>query len=273
MKNRDNDRATWQLPPGVHRGTWDYVSSDSIATEYDQFHGDHPLLRLDQEIIQQHLKDIPIDPAKPPVLIDLGCGTGRAILPWQARGWRTLGIDLSPSMLVEARAKASGSGDQRPPPGFIQANLAQLDFLQPDFADAAICLYSSIGMVQGSKNRISMMQNVARSLKKGGRFIVHVHSRGNWLLEVQGWRLIAQQVSKKLSEKGAEWGDRNYVYRGLPQMFLHIFSYGELLRELRQSGFKIEKVYALNRSSSGLLKWPKTFQSIRAGGLIAIATT
>ena len=39
-----DDRPTWQLPPGVSRGTWDYVSTPSIATEYDAFHGDHPLM-------------------------------------------------------------------------------------------------------------------------------------------------------------------------------------------------------------------------------------
>ena len=31
------NRPTWQLPPGVSRGTWDYVHRDSIATEYDTF--------------------------------------------------------------------------------------------------------------------------------------------------------------------------------------------------------------------------------------------
>jgi bacteriocin biosynthesis cyclodehydratase domain-containing protein len=38
-------------------------------------------------------------------LLDVGCGTGKSLLPWLARGWSATGCDLSPAMLACARPK------------------------------------------------------------------------------------------------------------------------------------------------------------------------
>lgn len=184
-------RPTWQLPPGVSRGTWDYVSTSSIATEYDTFHGDHPLMRLDQQWIAHRLERYH-HPEDRRVLLDLGCGTGRALLPWSDRGWRTIGIDLSSEMLNQARTKCLGSNN---PPGFVHANLAELSCLSECFADAAVCLYSSIGMIRGSQNRISMLKAVRRALKQNGLFFVHVHNRGSWLRDPGGIRTTLDRKS------------------------------------------------------------------------------
>lgn len=39
-------------------------------------------------------------------LLDVGCGTGKSFLPWEARGWSVVACDASPSMLERAAAKA-----------------------------------------------------------------------------------------------------------------------------------------------------------------------
>jgi hypothetical protein len=54
-RKKDQSRATWQLPMGVSRGTWDYVTEPAIAKEYDRFHAGHPLLELDRKLIAEHL--------------------------------------------------------------------------------------------------------------------------------------------------------------------------------------------------------------------------
>ncbi|MBM3569464.1 MAG: tetratricopeptide repeat protein, partial [Alphaproteobacteria bacterium] len=38
-------------------------------------------------------------------MLDLGCGTGLAALPWKPRARRLVGVDLSPAMLAAARAR------------------------------------------------------------------------------------------------------------------------------------------------------------------------
>ena len=195
-------RPTWQLPPGVSRGTWDYVSTSSIATEYDTFHGDHPLMRLDQQWIAERLERYCKATADQRTLLDLGCGTGRALLPWSDRGWRTIGIDLSSPMLNQARTKCLGSNN---PPGFVHANLAQLNCLSERFADAAICLYSSIGMIRGRQNRQSMLEAIYAALKHNGLFFVHVHNRGSWLRDPGGIRTTLQSYLRSRFDKESDF--------------------------------------------------------------------
>jgi ubiquinone/menaquinone biosynthesis C-methylase UbiE len=261
-------RPTWQLPPGVSRGAWDYVNEHSIAGDYDSFHGQHPLMSLDQELIQKRLSVFECNPGSPRTFIDLGCGTGRAILPWRDRGWRTIGVDLSLDMLGEV-ARKSGGPDEKT--SLIHANLAQLDFFQDSIADAAVCLYSSIGMIRGHEHRLAMFRTTARLLKPGGVFVLHVHNRGNWFTFPNGVRMWFYSWWQSKRDSASELGDRIYPYRGLPSMFLHIYSLRELRRSLLEAGFKIETIRSLNRTSSGYLKNAWFLPNIRAGGFIATA--
>ena len=68
-----------------------------------------------------------------------------------------------------------------------------------------------------------------------------------------------------------ELGDSVYAYRGLPSMFLHIYSERELRSDLIASGLLIERFYRLNRQSSELLtgSW---FPHLRSGGFLAVCT-
>ena len=269
MSRKPDFRPTWQLPPGVSRATWDYVNDRAIADQYDAFHGDHPLLSLDQALIFERLKDIACDPKTPPVLLDLGCGTGRALLPWRQRGWRTLGVDLSREMLAETSRKLTAVDGQT---ALVHANLAQSAWLANQSVDAALCLYSSIGMIRGRQHRQRLLRAVAAALKPGGIFILHVHNRSNWLTTPAGLALFVRSALRASFDREFEMGDRIYPYRGLPAMFLHIFTAGELRYELKRAGFRIESLFRLNATSSDALSLPWFFPSIRAGGYIAFAT-
>src|SRR5262245_42491758 len=111
--------ADWQLPPGVDRGLWQYLHDASVARRYDAGLADHPLHRIDREFCERHFE-------RPGRLIDLGCGTGRLLLPFAARGYRVLGVDLSEEMLrvVGEKAAAAGVVVHR-----LRANLVELDGL------------------------------------------------------------------------------------------------------------------------------------------------
>ena len=56
--DNEKSRPAWQLPPGVSRGTWDYVHEVSIATQYDGFHHGHPLLELDRNLVMSVADEI-----------------------------------------------------------------------------------------------------------------------------------------------------------------------------------------------------------------------
>ena len=103
-------RASWQLPAGVSRGTWDYVTETSIATDYADFHAGHPLLDLDSKLIAEHLgpSAVRLD-GSPRIAVDFGCGTGRNLIPLAEKGWRVVGVDLSLDMLREFQGKAKAT--------------------------------------------------------------------------------------------------------------------------------------------------------------------
>jgi SAM-dependent methyltransferase len=264
------DRPTWQLPPGVTRGTWDYVHSGSIATQYDSFHAGHPLLEYDRRLVLEQASKIKTQSlGRIPVALDLGCGTGRVMLPLGQLGWRVLGLDLSQSMLVAVGAKSTREDRERI--GRVRANLAQLGCLQDRSIDLAYCLYSSIGMVQGTENRQGMLRQVHRSLQDGGVFVVHVHNRGTWWKDPGGIRRGVGDWIRSLRDKSWEYGDRVYAYRGLPSMYLHIFTEGELRRDLQESGFAVDRWIRLDRTSSGELGFGWCLPYFRAGGYLAVA--
>src|SRR6516162_8930399 len=78
--------ADWQLPPGVGRQTWDYIQSREVARGYDARLAGSSLFAADLEFARRHF-------AAPGRLIDLGCGTGRLLLEFAARGYVVTGVD------------------------------------------------------------------------------------------------------------------------------------------------------------------------------------
>lgn len=61
-------------------------------------------------------------------LLELGCGTGRALVPLAAAGYQVTGVDSSPSMLRLAQAKVAAAGVSQ------QVSLIEDDFSQADLS-------------------------------------------------------------------------------------------------------------------------------------------
>src|SRR5438309_6386688 len=93
----------WRLPSGVSRGLWDYLRDPSVARNYDQSLAGSTLFAVDQRFAE-HIFD------RPGRLIDLGCGTGRLLVPFAQRGWWVLGVDLSEEMLRQVGARSVRHG-------------------------------------------------------------------------------------------------------------------------------------------------------------------
>lgn len=268
----DQSRPLWQLPAGVSRGTWDYVTDPSIAKLYDGFHDGHPLLQIDQKLIQDRIESMRSTWDSPsPIVVDFGCGTGRNLLPLSEKNCRVLGVDLSQCMLEEFSKKASSNAAvlAQTRVGLIRANMVSLECLADQFANVVLCMYSSIGMIQGRDNRVRFMSHVNRILKPGGVFFVHVHNRGSWLRDPGGIRKTIGDWYRSKTDRQWELGDSIYPYRGLPSMFLHIFSERELKQDLRRAGLSILDFIRLNRQSNATLKG-NYLPHLRSGGFIAI---
>lgn len=265
----NSSRRAWQLPRGVSSGTWDYLAEPTIATDYDSFHGDHPLMRLDVALVAEQLRSLAVGrncSAAELLLADFGCGTARVAKSLSDSNCRTLNIDLSQHMLTTAATELRRSDR----PELVRSNLVELDWLRDQQIDLSVCLFSSIGMIRGRQHRVNFLRHVHRTLKADGVFLLHVHNRGHSWLDPQGPGWLMKTWWKSLTSKDWQYGDRVYVYRGLPQMFLHIYSRRELAAELRAAGFVNFELLPINLQGSELLRAGSPTEYFRAGGYFAI---
>jgi SAM-dependent methyltransferase len=125
----------WKLPHGVSRGLWHYLHDDTIAQGYDANLGGASLIVVDHSFVLEHCQP-------PGWLIDMGCGTGRLLVPLVQRGYRVLGVDLSAPMLRIAGEKAALAGVRIER---AQANLVDLGCFDDACFDFAICLFNTLG--------------------------------------------------------------------------------------------------------------------------------
>lgn len=272
----------WRLPPGVAPGTWDYAHTPDIANSYDEFLRDTALTALDLRLIGDLLPAAPKPRASGPlssgpmaIVADLGCGTGRANPLLIAAGYRVLAIDLSQAMLRRMQAKSEAdraksetvTGRVLP----LRANLVTLGCVADHSVTHAVCLFSTLGMIRSRRNRRMALRHVHRILAPGGRFVVHAHNRGISLREPGGPAHLARSWWAARRDPDADFGDRTYAYRGLPNMFLHSFSRRELWNDLRSAGFRIARTIPLTVRGDRELPAGWWLPGIRAGGFIVAA--
>ena len=73
-----------------------------------------------------------------------------------------------------------------------------------------------------------------------------------------------------LVRRDVEPGDKFFFYRGVSNMFLHVFTWREVKRDLRRAGFKIIDSVYLDPQRHRALRWPKLGGNLRANGWIIV---
>jgi SAM-dependent methyltransferase len=99
--------------------------------------------------------------------LELGIGTGRLALPLSARGVPVSGIDLSPDMVAQLKAKPCA---------------AAIEVTIGDFATTVVggpfrlayLVYNTIENLTSQDDQVACFVNVARQLEVGGCFVVEV---------------------------------------------------------------------------------------------------
>lgn len=262
----------WKLPAGVAPGTWDYVHSHSIARDYDTFLRGTDLTSVDLSVAASIL---PQATGQGGVVADLGCGTGRTRALVHGKGYRLLGVDLSQPMLRQFKQQrspaADNSGQAVPEDWALRANLVTLDCLQDSAVDHALCLFSTLGMIRGRKNRRRALSHFFRILRPGGRLILHAHNRWAAVRDPGGLRHLFGSWMRSRRDREFDFGDRVYNYRGLPNMFLHSYGKTELLADLRFAGFQTSRFVPLTVRGDGELSQRWFATSLRAGGFMVAA--
>lgn len=245
----------WQLPSGVNSSLWCYAHTQRLADTEDDYFLGHPLFRADAEALDSRF-------VAPAPLVDLGCGAGRHALRFAARGFPVTAVDLSEPMLRRVGEKAAGQGTRI---HRVQANLCRLGCFPDQTFSYALSMFSTLGMVRGREARQCAVEEAYRILRPGGRLALHAHNIWLNLRSRQGRSWLAGQARNALLGRPG-FGDRRMTYRGIPNMEVHLYRWGELKRSLKRAGFRIDEVLAIDEVDAAPIIFPGLAHPLRAGG-------
>lgn len=80
---------------------------------------------------------------------------------------------------------------------------------------------------------------------------------------------MLRTLGRATFKRDIEAGDKFFPYRGVPNMFLHVFRPSELKQDLRRAGFRITRIVSLAQRYRAL-HVPWFFGSLRANGWIVV---
>ncbi len=100
--------------------------------------------------------------------LELGIGTGRVAVPLAQRGVRVHGIELSPAMAEQLRAKPGADGIGVTVGDFVSTTVGRTFGL-------AYLVYNTITNLTTQADQVACFRNVAAHLDPGGRFAVEVY--------------------------------------------------------------------------------------------------
>jgi len=134
---------------------------------------DHPLLcdRSDLAFAIEFLTSLPGLPAGASIL-DLCCGPGRYSVELALRGHRVVGLDILPGFIALARELARREA--------VELELLTGDMREIPFRerfDLALSLGTSFGFFDDEADDRRVIAGIARSLKRGGRFVLEMGNR------------------------------------------------------------------------------------------------
>jgi SAM-dependent methyltransferase len=250
----------WRLPDGVDAPLWEYTHTPRLAAEEDAYFADHPLFRADERVLDERF----VEPGR---LVDLGCGTGRHAIRFARRGFDVAAVDLSRAMLEMVAFKAR---QWDLPVTTVQSNICRLGCFPDQTFDYALSMFSTLGMIRGRHSRRRALADARRILRSGGRIALHAHNLWLNLRNPQGRIWLWSQAPRAFFDR-ANLGDRRMTYRGIVGMNVHLYRWGELKRELRGAGLRIEEVVPLDEVSAEAIALPWLAHEFRAGGWIVFA--
>jgi SAM-dependent methyltransferase len=142
-------------------------------------------------------------------ILDLGCGIGRISLEFARRGFRVTGVDRTKSYIEQARKQA---GKENLHVEFVHADMRT--FVRPASFDCTVSMYTSFGYFEDPADDRRVVNNIYKSLKPGGVFLIETHGKEtlarifqerNWVEEDGVIWLQERKVSQNWSWMWNRW--------------------------------------------------------------------
>lgn len=192
-------------------------------------------------------------------VIELGCGTGRILLPLARAGVQVVGVDLSMPMLDRARQRLRRAGITSG--SLVRGDIRFLPFKRRKGCRLVMAPYGILQSLTRERDLTATLDSVAELLSKGGTFAMDLvpdlprwdeyqrrtslrgqHGRNGTLTLVES---VRQDLAKRLTIF-----DHEYVHRKGSRREVHRFSLTfrtlsvpQMQRRLERAGFRIEATH------------------------------
>jgi SAM-dependent methyltransferase len=172
-------------------------------------------------------------------ILDLCCGIGRHSNELARRGYRVTGVDRTKSYLEIARGTAKNEGLSTE---FVQMDMRE--FARESSFDVVLSMFTSFGYFDDDSQQRTVLENVYKSLRPGGRFIIEamgkevlarVFQEADWSEGDYGIHLERRRPTDDWGAKDGtryEWNVTHYLYSAV-----------ELKSLLRSAGFADVRAY------------------------------
>lgn len=128
-------------------------------------------------------------------ILELGCGTGRLLVPLAAAGHTVTGVDVSPALLAIAQAKLSEAGAAAHAK-LVQADLRTLALEQRDFR-FAFCTSNTLMHFTTAEEQLTVLRHA----------YAHLRSQGLLVIDLFNPDVLRLTTANGLQELADEWHD------------------------------------------------------------------
>lgn len=111
-------------------------------------------------------------------VLELGCGTGRVMLPLLRSGYEVTGVDSSAAMLGLARERLNSHG-VRGAGQLLQADLADLESLPSEHFGLAFCALNTWSHLADTTQALRVLQATHRVLRPAGLLLIDIEDPGH----------------------------------------------------------------------------------------------
>lgn len=131
-------------------------------------------------------------------ILELGCGTGRVLLPVTAAGHTITGVDISPALLEVARQKVRMAHCESQT-SLVRADLRTFDLPQKNFT-FAFCTSNTLMHLTTQADQLVVLRNAHRHLQPDGLLLIDLFNPDlPRLLAVNGLQELADQWADETS--------------------------------------------------------------------------